>query len=480
MTMISSTCCRLRIVTVLLIFISICAQCYLYLSKAGTSKPVFQLEVKIKNDINVVSTISSDIGDLVVVDYDLANESNFTVIEKQPKATIAYAISITGCDESATAVSALQGLIDAAVVLKHSIHLNSIHNAPTSSSNYSYQMYAFIHPGAVSCTKPYWPLLQRSSYNISVRDTPFNVTDLHCEFLRTHMPQTGCCGEKEFLKLYAYTLTDHPIAVHLDADTLVLQPLDELFDSMLDDDDDEEHNRDSLNFMNGTLLPPPSQPIEGFFTRDYFLVHPGHQHVGVQGGFFVLRPNETVFEEQIQAILNAEFIPGQGWGGKYGGYYGAQQIQGFLSYYYDGLHPNTAIELDYCLYNNMVHYPISDKGQCYGPPNIPCQDCRKTDFSDIKTAHFTLCQKPWTCNHHRTDDLCFNLTREWFRIRSNFELESIRQTKSLQHHGKNETNTTIITLSTSCDAKHHIEEFFGCCKSGGLNGYIPFSRQEIQ
>lgn len=270
MTMISSTCCRLRIVTVLLIFISICAQCYLYLSKAGTSKPVFQLEVKIKNDINVVSTISSDIGDLVVVDYDLANESNFTVIEKQPKATIAYAISITGCDESATAVSALQGLIDAAVVLKHSIHLNSIHNAPTSSSNYSYQMYAFIHPGAVSCTKPYWPLLQRSSYNISVRDTPFNVTDLHCEFLRTHMPQTGCCGEKEFLKLYAYTLTDHPIAVHLDADTLVLQPLDELFDSMLDDDDDEEHNRDSLNFMNGTLLPPPSQPIEGFFYARLF------------------------------------------------------------------------------------------------------------------------------------------------------------------------------------------------------------------
>lgn len=37
-----------------------------------------------------------------------------------------------------------------------------------------------------------------------------------------------CCGADEFIKLHAYTLTDFHRVVHLDADTLVLHPMDEL------------------------------------------------------------------------------------------------------------------------------------------------------------------------------------------------------------------------------------------------------------
>lgn len=37
-----------------------------------------------------------------------------------------------------------------------------------------------------------------------------------------------CCGADEFIKLFAYTLTDYHRVVHLDADTLILHPMDEL------------------------------------------------------------------------------------------------------------------------------------------------------------------------------------------------------------------------------------------------------------
>mmetsp|Transcript_119 Transcript_119/g.197 ORF Transcript_119/g.197 Transcript_119/m.197 type:complete len:113 (-) Transcript_119:590-928(-) len=105
------------------------------------------------------------------------------------------------------------------------------------------------------------------------------------------------------------------------------------------------------------------------------MVHPGQQNVGVQGGFIILGPNLTVFEEQIKIILTASFRFNK-WDSKYGGYYGALQVQGFWSYYYDGLHPHTAVELDYCIYDNMVKFP-SNNGTCLGPP---------TDQIYVKTA----------------------------------------------------------------------------------------------
>ena len=48
------------------------------------------------------------------------------------------------------------------------------------------------------------------------------------------MVKSGCCGDKEFLKLYSYTLVDYPIVVQLDLDSLIVQPLDDLFDAMFD------------------------------------------------------------------------------------------------------------------------------------------------------------------------------------------------------------------------------------------------------
>ena len=52
-------------------------------------------------------------------------------------------------------------------------------------------------------------------------------------FLREHIPISGCCGEEEYPKLYAYALSESPIMVHLNLDSLVLRPMDDLFHVML-------------------------------------------------------------------------------------------------------------------------------------------------------------------------------------------------------------------------------------------------------
>ena len=49
-----------------------------------------------------------------------------------------------------------------------------------------------------------------------------------------------------------------------------------------------------------------------------------------------------------------------------------------------------------------------------------CQDCRLVNVTEIYSAHFTLCGKPWWCNKPDID-LCAELRIEWYRRR--YELE---------------------------------------------------------
>eukprot|EP00555_Chaetoceros_dichaeta_P010586 CAMPEP_0198257998 /NCGR_PEP_ID=MMETSP1447-20131203/7527_1 /TAXON_ID=420782 /ORGANISM="Chaetoceros dichaeta, Strain CCMP1751" /LENGTH=351 /DNA_ID=CAMNT_0043945015 /DNA_START=160 /DNA_END=1212 /DNA_ORIENTATION=+ len=299
---------------------------------------------------------------------------------KEAKATIAYAVSLTACGPFFN---------DGAAVLKHSIHLASY---PLGGSKYAYKMYLFAHPSAKDCIEPF----VKMGYNVLIKDTPINASEIKTDFFRRHVVKTGCCGDKEFLKLYAYTLTDYPIVVHLDLDSLIIQPLDDLFDAMLLKDGE---TGPKLSVMHGKPIPAK---IEGYFTRDYNMMKLGHKYPGLQGGFIVVRPNLGHFEEYKRVILEGDFQQYRGWAGKYGGYFGAQQIQGLCSYFYDGLHPGTAVELDRCIYNSMNDSPYKEKknGENKGKNfcidgKSTCDDCRETDFSLIKSAHFTLCAKPW-------------------------------------------------------------------------------------
>merc|ERR1712232_2630 len=155
----------------------------------------------------------------------------------------------------------------------------------------------------------------------------------------------GCCGEKELIKLEAYTLTQHPAIVHLDLDTLILQPLDSLFDWMLAGDQARSHDASSVALQ----WPEDETPetINAFFTRDYNMGGAKKKRSKpVQGGFLVLRPDMKIYDEFVEIIRKGHFTDGGGWGGLTGVFYGSMTFQGIIPYFYDYLHPGTAVELN--------------------------------------------------------------------------------------------------------------------------------------
>ena len=178
-------------------------------------------------------------------------------MHRPPKATtIGFAVTITGCGSDP--------ITEGAAVLKHSIHLASIHG--NMGGRYDYKIYAIYHPDGTSCAMP----LKDLGYELLRRDTPVAVADIQGEFLREHIEKNGCCGEKELVKLEAYTLIDHPIVVHLDLDVLVLKPMDAIFDWMMFD----LHNEDGVDTFDASnvpiMWPEEDRPhqVNAFFTRD--------------------------------------------------------------------------------------------------------------------------------------------------------------------------------------------------------------------
>jgi hypothetical protein len=341
--------------------------------------------------------------------------------QRTAKAVIAYAVSITACKDP-------KDVTDGAAVLKHSIHLSSIRN-PNSTSKYDYRLIAFIHPNATLCGS----ILERLGYQVDIRETPVDVTQIkNNSDMVSRVTKSGCCGEKEFLKLYSFTLLDYPVVVHLDLDTAILRPLDDLFDVMLLPANATKHIPAAM------WTPTVTHPVNAFFSRDYPMINPGRQvkKIGMQGGFFVVRPDQRFFDEFCSIIMSGQFYPGPGWGGpklRYGGFYGAAQIQGLVPYFYGHFHPNTSIELNRCYYNQMADSPFDKKkGVCF-TGEAKCQDCRDTNIPDIYSVHYTLCQKPWWCpapDHKwlseeiwqgRQGELCMKLHHEWHRVRNDLE-----------------------------------------------------------
>jgi len=370
---------------------------------------------------------------------------------------IAYAVSLTSCAETPS-------LIDGAAVLAHSIHLSSIQN-PKSNSKYNYKMYAIVHTSASSCQ----PILEKIGYTVKLVDVPVLVEDIQGDFLRENVPQNGCCGELEFIKLWAYTLVDHPFVVHLDLDTMVLKPMDDLFDAALSGDTSQ---LDSIMWQKEQHSIDAKGSLNAFFTRDYNMSSRGktNKPVGVQGGFLVLRPSKQVFEEFQEIIRKGDFQRGKGWGGLgFGPFYGSMTFQGIIPYFYDALHPGTAVELDRCAYNQMADNPRTKKtvndvvsGNCRDGRD-DCEDCRERDIGEVSTAHFTLCQKPWHCLPHGQDmlqhRLCKKLFKEWYRIRADLEQPG--------------AGDDVVVG----EGKFQPEHFRGFCKSSGQHGYIPIQLQ---
>lgn len=343
------------------------------------------------------------------------------------KAVVAYAISITSCPTFKNTTGILPrherkvfdgpvGVFDGPAILGHSIHRSSIRFNATYSK-YDYRLYAFIHPDATDCADN----LAVLGYEVVVRSTPIDVSHIQNQQYKIDIEDQGCCGSKEFMKLWAYTLVDHPIVVHLDTDVFVNKPLDHLFDAMLA----EDASKMTLPTMFNKPLPTK---IDFFFTRDYkqrstITKDPGKY--GVQGGFFIARPDMALFQELHDTIIIGNYTKYDGWESLlYGGYWGSAQIQGFLSYFYGHVRPFAAVELNRCLYNSMTDDEPLYQGKCRTGEES-CEDCRLTPVSDVFSLHMTTCWKPWQCPKIKKPhpDTCNDVHLAWFRIRQSLEIE---------------------------------------------------------
>ena len=337
---------------------------------------------------------------------------------------------------------------------------------------------------------------------------PYHRSDI----LRRKIHDDGCCGYSETLKLHVYGLVEHPIAVHLDLDSVVLRPMDDLFDAMLAVSDGRD-----LPMAKGpkTKTVNYTRPIDAAFTRDYNSLQKPKSgiEVGYQGGFLAVRPSLEVLERFRTILQHGEYVlkppPNRGWGGKYGAVYGGFTIQGLLPYYYEMIAPNehNEIELNRCIYNQMADNPhvttekfpratpLDAKAMGYrdtkicrdGRDDCSDTDCQRFDPKDTVTAHFTFCKKPWDCSEGLPGTVavstCRGLLFEWYAIRRELEDWWLLLGKELKESSYSHNETMSVLYKTLKESFYWRSEKISAvihqrsmnALSGHYNGYCSAS-----
>lgn len=427
---------------------------------------------------------------------DFLASSSSERISKQrkssPPTTIGYAISLIKCGDHQTTSA---GLIDAAIVLRHSVHMTSIRN-PASGSKYDYKMYAIVHEQAEKCSS----VLKNVGFEVIVKDQPVKVDYIRGDFLRKNIYREWCCGAAEFVKLYAYSKIPEPVVVHVDIDFAFMKPMDELFDAMLLDANSVEGKEARSRIARESSDKPLPDKIDAFFTLDWPQVIPGRK-AGFQAGFMVIRPNETVVQELVDIIREGNYTEGfsrqNGWHSSgHGAYVGAMAMQGLMSYYYEFVRPEHAVELNQCRYNWMgmdVRYRAQP---AFYPKRYPdlvgtcrnyrdeCEDCMNVDLNLVKSVHYTVCRKPWNCvsegfekgryangDKGAIDTLtgklepCLEMVKRWHEYRTDFE-------KKLYNVTKDES----ILEGSKGDFKQSL--FQGHCTGEGPSSYLQLQAKQ--
>jgi hypothetical protein len=214
---------------------------------------------------------------------------------------------------------------------------------------------------------------------------------------------------EETIKYWGMALTDYDRVLVIDADTMILDPMDELMESDADFLGTYDHGLDS----GASTLPP------------------------TQGGFLLFRPSEADFLE-VKKLTREGDWGGGGWKQSGIGYcYGGVGPDGLLAYYYN----KDALP-------HLKHTSKASLVEGISNPRVPgsrmhavdraiydvvINDRLITDLKDaskeqtvnaVKSAHFTgNCVKPWTCFEPR-DFLCDGLFKKWWELRAEVEQEA--------------------------------------------------------
>ena len=343
------------------------------------------IEIDVTNGISIIGDLPTHENqkEALFVETKSLGEST----KSKPK-RIAFAITITkdGNFQDGAAVLAYS-------IFKHNLH-NQVHQDKILSKGFDVSLIAFVHPLVKQRE-----VLKKLGYHVIEVPLPINITAIQGKNLREHINLNGCCGASELIKLSSYRLMQYDWVVHMDADTFVNGAIDELF------------------------YPEDNDLSLAYTTDPNMATHKGEDKMPAQGGFLLIKPSEADFRGIIRTILTTEFKNGGGWNGsKIGWFWGGMTVQGVLPYYYNrvSVNPQTPNKtrrkiIDRCIYNTMAD---SD-------------ECLKKPISQVKSAHFTICQKPWTCfkwgsskkicEMPTCNPLCKAVHEEWFRLRKEAE-----------------------------------------------------------
>ena len=147
----------------------------------------------------------------------------------------------------------------------------------------------------------------------------------------------------------------------------------------------------------------------------------------VQGGFLVVRPDEAAAAGLWAIVKRGDFRKGGGWEGSgIGNFWGGMTIQGLLPFYATKVAaPSWSEEVDRCVFNQMVDAAGDPTSKSKQLATMRVPNCRHTPFADTLNVHFTLCQKPWSCQRGHRQSLCMDFHKEWMKRRSALEARLI-------------------------------------------------------
>ena len=133
---------------------------------------------------------------------------SLTYANQTAKKKVAYAITVTKDGP----------FLDGALVLGYAA--KRVHDSSKGfNSIYDADLVAFVAPGVVQAR----PILQQHGWRILEKELPVELEDIVNKEYAERMRNSGCCGASEFLKLWAYTLTDYERVIHLDMDSIIFK-----------------------------------------------------------------------------------------------------------------------------------------------------------------------------------------------------------------------------------------------------------------
>eukprot|EP00929_Paragymnodinium_shiwhaense_P089530 TRINITY_DN49672_c0_g1_i2.p1 TRINITY_DN49672_c0_g1~~TRINITY_DN49672_c0_g1_i2.p1 ORF type:complete len:437 (-),score=109.58 TRINITY_DN49672_c0_g1_i2:152-1462(-) len=255
---------------------------------------------------------------------------------------------------------------------------------------------------------------------------PVQLSEVKDNFARDALSKV--LGDKEELKYYGAGLTSYDRVVVMDGDTLMLKPVDELF---------------QISRKAGLVG-----------TYDYEMDCCNSSFPPMNSGFGVFTPSETDFLGLADVFREGNFTDA-GFRRSGTGYtYGAGS-QGLLSFFYNQWQPgkpgvDEAARVPEAIRGTdlpgqkqttkpeetrFYNVDRSEYDVIQTPALLEAVDAGKVTADRVKVFHFAgACMKPWTCSQNGHDHdkvpLCKEMTAAWWRLRDDF-----LASKSLQGGG---------------------------------------------